>query len=79
MADSKIRFEAATTNNEAATNLRDRLKNLLTARGSEAKLVFFDDKTQVSIVVVSGEDFAVPDSRPAPTTRPSEPAPKLAR
>ena len=69
MADSKARFEAVTASREAATKLRDRLKELLTGRGSEAKLRFFDEKTRVS-VVVSGEDFALPDSRPATTSRP---------
>jgi hypothetical protein len=70
MADSKVRFEATSASREAATNLRDRLKDLLTDRGSEAKLRFIEDKTQVSVVVVSGEDFALPDSRPATKIRP---------
>jgi hypothetical protein len=68
--DSRFRFEASTASHKAASKLCDRLKDLLTGRGSEARLKFFEDKTQASIVVVSGEDFALPDSRPATTTRP---------
>ena len=70
MADSKFRFEAVTASHDAATRLCDRLSELLTGRGSDAKLRFFEDKTQVSVVVVSGENFALPESRPTTTTRP---------